>query len=304
MNTPSLWRQAFASQVAHYYQSNPNIKAIILGGSTARGHSDQFSDIELGMFWRQAPTEEERRSAVEMMEADLIRIYPYFSDEEVWCDDFMLGRSLPDQPKTGVLIEVAHHTTDRVDQVLTEVIQHYNPDENKQNLISGLLDGVPLKGEALVNKWKKSAGEYPEGLRLAVVKQHAQIDHFWRWQMFFERGQNFMLLNQLFSQVEMKIVHILLGLNRVYYFGFKWMDKVVERFEVSPPQLLRRMNQVFLEPPQKAASILTDLVDETYDLVETHLPELDISWYRNVFHYQRPFWKDRPPYSASGRLSR
>ena len=300
MNTHSHWRHEFATQVAHYYQSNPNIEAIILGGSTARGHSDQFSDIELGMFWNQAPTEEERRSAVEMMQADLIRIYPYFPDEEVWCDDFMLGRIIPDQSKTGVLIEVAHHTTELVDRVLAEVTQHYDPDENKHNLISGLLDGVPFKGETLVNRWKKSARAYPEELRLAVVKKHAQIDHFWRWQMFMERGPNFMLLYQMFSQVEMKILHMLLGLNRVYYFGFKWMDQVIERLDVSPPHLLRRMNLVYVEPPQKAVTILTELVDETYDLIQTSLSGLDISWYRDVFHYQRPIWQDRPPFPASG----
>lgn len=304
MNTSSLWRLEFATQVAQSYQSNPHIEAIILGGSTARGHSDHFSDIELGMFWNQPPTEAERTSAVEKMEADLIRVYPYFPDEEVWCDDFMLGRSLPDQPKTGVLVEVAHHTTDMVDRVLNEVIQHYNPDENKQNLISGLLDGIPLKGAKQVYRWKKSARQYPEGLQMAVVKKHAQIDHFWRWQMFIERGQNLMLLYQLFSQVEMKIIHMLLGLNRVYYFGFKWMDKVVERFDLSPPQLLYRMNQIYVEPPQKAALILAELVDETYDLIQTHLSGLDISWYRDVFHYQRPFWKSRPPYPASGQLDK
>ena len=37
---------------------------MILAGSTARGHAD-FSDIDLGVFWHEPPTEDERLAAVE-----------------------------------------------------------------------------------------------------------------------------------------------------------------------------------------------------------------------------------------------
>jgi predicted nucleotidyltransferase len=63
MDESSVWRQEVAIQVAQKYQSNPNITAIMLGGSTARGHTDKYSDIELGVFWNQPPTEEERMAA-------------------------------------------------------------------------------------------------------------------------------------------------------------------------------------------------------------------------------------------------
>jgi hypothetical protein len=32
-------------------------------GSTAHGHADRYSDIEIGVFWNRAPTDDERRIA-------------------------------------------------------------------------------------------------------------------------------------------------------------------------------------------------------------------------------------------------
>jgi hypothetical protein len=231
--------------------------------------------------------------------ADLIQIYPYYPDEEVWCDDFMVGRAAPNHPQTGILVEVAHHITEMIDRVLIDVIQNHNPEEGKQNLISGIIDGVPLHGEFLINRWKQKVTPYPEKLAMAVVKKHAQIDHFWRWKMFLARSQNLMLLYQLFSQVEIKLLHMLLGLNRVYFFDFKWIDEVIDRLTISPPQLLPRLIQIYTASPEEGAHLLTELVDETYDLIEIHFPSLEVSWTREVFHYQRPIWVDPPPYSIT-----
>jgi predicted nucleotidyltransferase len=64
MNSASQWRQEFARRIAPAYAANPNVAAIVLGGSSARGHADRYSDIEIGIFWHQPPTEAERQAAV------------------------------------------------------------------------------------------------------------------------------------------------------------------------------------------------------------------------------------------------
>ena len=74
MNNASRWRRAIADRLAAIYAHNPYISAVLLGGSTARGHADQYSDIELGIFWYQPPTDEERRAVIELAEGDLIRL--------------------------------------------------------------------------------------------------------------------------------------------------------------------------------------------------------------------------------------
>ena len=188
MNAASQWRSALAQQIAPIYAANPHVAAVLLGGSTARGHADRYSDIELGMFWHQPPTDAERQAVANQIKGDLVRLYPYDSAEEVWCDDYMLGRAHPDQPKSGILLEVVHSTTDFLNRTFDAVLQDYNPDALKQNLIAGVVQGVPLHHAELVQHWKNRVAVYPDGLAPAVIQQHAIIDHFWRWEMWLARS--------------------------------------------------------------------------------------------------------------------
>ncbi len=214
MNAASQWRHTLAQQLAPIYAANPHVAAVLLGGSTARGHADRYSDIELGVFWHQPPTDADRQTAATAIEGDLVRLYPYDPTEEVWCDDYMLGRAHPDQPKSGILVEVVHYTTDFLNRTFDAVLRDYNPDALKQNLIAGVVDGVPLHNAELVQRWKARAAIYPDGLALAVVKRYAMIDHFWRWEMWLARSGNLMMLYQLYTQTQQQLLHMLLGLNR------------------------------------------------------------------------------------------
>jgi hypothetical protein len=302
MNPASQWRHTLAQQLAPIYAVNPHVAAVLLGGSTARGHADRYSDIELGVFWHQPPTDTDRQTAAKSISGDLVRLYPYDPAEEVWCDDYVLGRAYPDQPKSGVLVEVVHYTTDFLNRTFDAVLQHYNPDALKQNLIAGVIDGVPLHQSELVQHWKARAATYPDGLAIAVVKQYAVIDHFWRWEMWLARSGNLMMLYQSFAQIQQQLLHVLLGLNRVYYFGFKWLDVVAERLAHKPADLVRRLRQVYELAPAEGAHQLARLVEETYDLIEKQLPQIDVAWLRTVFRYRRPVWDQAPPIESGPAL--
>jgi hypothetical protein len=202
MNSDSLWRQSIAQRISPAYSTNPNVAAIILGGSTARGHADRYSDIELGVFWSQPPTEIERNRAIVQSGGRQIRLYPYDPIEEVWSDDFTMGIGGPNAEKEGIFTEIAHYTTDFVNRTLDEVLHQYNPHELKQNLIAGILDSIPLHHPALIMDWKTRLAYYPDGLQVAAINRHAQIDHFWRWHMFLERGPNLMMLYHSFTSIQ------------------------------------------------------------------------------------------------------
>lgn len=293
--TGSQWRKELVKQAAEIYQANPHVDAIILGGSTARNHADRFSDVEIGVFWRQPPTDKERDEMAKQTGADVLRLYPYDEHEQVWSDGLMLGRKSIAEANSGVLLEVAHYTNKFVENTLEEVLVKHNPDEWKQNLISGILDGVPLKTSNSLERWKSQVINYPDGLAVAVVRRHAQIDHFWRWQMWLQRGLNMMMFYKSFVQIEEQILHMLLGLNRVHYFGFKWLDVVISRMSIKPPNLAHRFQEVYTLPPEDGAKSIVKLVDETYALIEQHMPEIDVRWLRRVFHYERPSWEQKPP---------
>lgn len=295
MNAASRWRTGLARDVAPLYAANPNVAAVLLGGSTARGRADRFSDIELGVFWHRAPEDDERRAAAADVPGDLVRLYPYDPAEQVWCDDFTLGRARADEPRSGVLLEIAHHTTDFVERTLRDVLERHDPDPLKQNLLAGIVDGRALHDDHLVREWKERAGDYPEGLTRAVVRRHAQIDHFWRWEMWCERSDNRMMLYGSWSRIQQQLLHVLLGLNRVYYSGFKWLDVVEERLERRPADLVPRLARVYRVDPAEGARILAELVDEVYDQIERELPGVDVDRLRSIFRYRRPLWDQAPP---------
>ncbi len=295
MNEMSQWRLAVAHRLASIYAHNPHIAAVLVGGSTASGHADRYSDIELGVFWNEPPTDDERKSVIDLARGDLVRLYPYDPHEEVWSDDYMIGRAVSGQPQSGVLIEVSHYTTDFMNSTFESVLDQHDPNELKQNLISGVLNGIPLHNPDLLHRWQQRARFYPASLAVAVLNQHALIDHFWRWEMFLDRQENLPLLYLSFSQVQMKVLHVLLGMNHIYYSGFKWLDIVVDSLTIKPADLSRRLRQIYQVKPAAGAEQLAALVEETYDLVEQHVPGIDVDRLRRIFRYKRPFWEQPPP---------
>jgi len=113
--------------------------------------------------------------------------------------------------------------------------------------------------------------------------------------MLLHRQQNLMLLYHTFSQVQMKVLHVLLGINHVYFFGFKWLDVVEHRLSIAPAGLSDRLRQVYQTEPVAGAQQLAALVEETYDLVEQHVPGVDVDRLRRIFRYRRPSWEQPPP---------
>ena len=68
-----------------------------------------------------------------------------------------------------------------------------------------------------------------------------------------------MMFSKQMVQIEEKILHMLLGLNRKYYAGFKWLDEVIHRLEVKPDNFAQRIKEVHRLPPEKAAESISDL---------------------------------------------
>ena len=295
MNSASKWRLQLANRVADSYSANPKVAAVIVGGSAGRGHADRFSDLEIGVFWREPPTDEDRLAAASATGGNDIRLYPYDPAEEAWEDDLFLGHLAPGQPYTGLLVEIPHYTVDFIERVLDDVLERYDPSDAKQNLLAAITTSKPLYGQELIEAWRSRAAVYPRELALAMVKKHAQIDHFWRTEMFLERGNNLMLLNDTFVQVSKKLLYVLFALNRTYYSGFKWLDLQLSQMEIVPPNFSNRLREVYQAEPRIAIETMRTLVEETYSLIEREMPEIDIEWLRLVFRYRRQPWDQPPP---------
>jgi hypothetical protein len=281
-------RRDHAIRIAATYAASPKVAAVVLGGSTARGDADRFSDLEIGVFWLDAPTDDERSAAIERTQGDLEQLYPYDPVERAWFDDWKVGRR-GGVPKTGISVDMVHVTTATVDWALEAALERHDPADAIQVLLAVLVDGVPLHGDDLLGRWRAAAAGYPPGLARAVVAAHAQIDHFWRLEAFRAR-ENPVLAYRAVVDVHERLLRTLLAVNRIYFFGVKSLDAVGAGLDVAPPDLLGRIRRAYRGDLTEAERVLAALVEETYDIVERHVPGVDVERLRAVFRYRRPLW--------------
>lgn len=285
----SVWRWEAVRSLLQAYAAEPGALAVLLGGSTARGDADRWSDVEIGVFWTIAPTEADRGRVADMGGACTCTLFPYDERERVWCDDLYLGAPSPN----GLLVEVVHTLTGTIEHLLNAVLVEHSPDPVGLNVLQALLDGKAVHGAASIEAWRSRAARYPRGLAIAVIESAGVLDHFWRWEMLLER-RNPILLAGMLSSVSQQLLTVLLALNRKYGPKPKWLDTIANNLEITPPDLAERLRHVFAAEPRSAAHTLADLVEETFTLIERELPEVNIERLRRIFRHRRPPL-DQPP---------
>ena len=291
---PSAWRLQLARHLGQAYARNPRVATVLIAGSVSRGHADRDSDIELMIGWSEPPSDEERREIVAPLAADL-NLLPFDDAWQCWQEDFFVGRSSADEPSSGVLVEAVGQLTSVIDRRLADVVERHDPDLDKQTSVHAVLHGVPLHGEALIGSWRARAAAYPRGLAAAMVNRYGQVDYFADWKRFLARGDNLMLIHERFTQVERQLLLVLQAINGRYHYKFKWLDRAIAELEIAPADLAQRLREVQTADVPAAAEALRVLVEEVYDLVEAHLPEVDVGRLREVFRWERHPWDSPPP---------
>ncbi len=70
-----------AHDIANVYMENSKVEAVLLGGSVARNWHDEFSDIELFVFWKIDPTDHDRKYVINRVNGEVIDFYDFEDDE-------------------------------------------------------------------------------------------------------------------------------------------------------------------------------------------------------------------------------
>src|SRR5688572_7352690 len=88
MNYDSEWRLEVAKRAAALYAKNPKLAALVVAGSVGRGWADEWSDIELDLFWKHPPTDDDRTSVIEALQGEIVSFYAL--EEEEWSDAYLV----------------------------------------------------------------------------------------------------------------------------------------------------------------------------------------------------------------------
>jgi hypothetical protein len=278
MNEASQWRVEVARFVASIIARNPHVKAIMLGGSASRGHADSYSDIEIGVFWSQPPTDEERMSPIEPAGGVFWELDPYNAEEGHWMEEWGLG---------GVKMDMRNLTVEGVERLMSDVLEQADTTDFKQFTLSAIQYGIPLYNEALIGGWQLRLAGYPHKLAEAMVREHLNLEDWCWWVELLATRGDLTLFYSALSEGTERLLRILMGVNHLYNPGLKWLKRLTEELAHKPDQLGERIQAAFRAEPLEALAIIRQLMLETYDLVDVHLPEVDTQTARAAFLRQR-----------------
>nr|AUN37599.1 hypothetical protein [uncultured bacterium] len=279
MNEASQWRLEVARYVAPIIARNPKVQAIALTGSASRGNADSYSDIEIGVFWSEAPSEAERMAPIEPSGGIFWELDPYNPEENVWMEEWGMG---------GVKMDMRNLTVEGLERILSDVTEAADTTIFKHETVSAIQHAIPLYNPPLLERWQAQIAVYPPALAQAKVRQHLALDAWCWWvEMLAKRG-DLPLVYYAFSEASESILSMLMGLNGIYHPGMKWMHRLMAEMALAPQHLARRIQEAFQVDPLSGMAILRDLRLETYDLIDLYMPEVETADARLAFLKQRP----------------
>jgi len=280
MQEASRWRDALAQQIASHVHANPKVAAMLVEGSVARDCADHSSDLDLAVFWTDPPTARERRDIVTHAGGSERHAWPAHGEATGWKTRFELE---------GVPIDVRHTTVAATEGLLSAVLERADPRLSKQECLAALCSALPLVNPALISRWQQQAAAYPHALAVVMVRAHLRFRPAWEQELLAERKDVLVLYDSLCT-AHKQLLLVLLGLNRLYFPGWRSLDRLIDKLQVTPPNLSPRLKQLFAVvsiDPRASVYQLHDPIEETFRLVETHLGEVDTRAARERFHGQR-----------------
>ena len=163
LNSHGKWRLEAAKQIAARLRNVEGLRAVIVAGSVARGYADEYSDLELPLFWDEQPSDATRHAVIRALKADLLHPYDGPAQE----DNLLIN---------GFQVDLWQCTVPFEEETLNAVLHDYSTDLGASNFLDTVRTCVPLMGDALIADWKQRASVYPEPLAVRNIQE--QLPHF------------------------------------------------------------------------------------------------------------------------------
>jgi predicted nucleotidyltransferase len=280
LNKQAAWRLELARRLAGIIQTFAGVRAILVAGSVARGWADEYSDLEIAIFWDPAPSDEQRLEMITALGGRLLYGYDGPSQEDQLLID-------------GFQVDLWQNTVAQEEAVFEAVLRDHVLDMGSSNFLDTVRAGIALYGEDLIANWKEKAAQYPREAAAQVVRDLLPEFHLGYLEVLIRRDA----LPAFYAQVvrlQQVIFLTLLALNRAYFPTYKWMLPVLEKLETKPDDVIARFRQALTGPTEETAADMQALVEETLRLVETHLPEVDTTSARQRMAYRRAVFSAPP----------
>ena len=265
--TPTARLRALAGRIAEVLVEEIAPRSVLLTGSTATGEADFYSDLDLIVYCDELPTEEGIDAVIERLGGEDRRlIYPRTEDEHG--EAFELGR---------LQCQLAFVTVRCADAEVERVLGGEELESPLQKAVDGILDGIPLHGPELIERWRERAADYPDSLRRAMIERHWRFFPLWYVDRQVAERDALLWRQEILVNAAFDLLAVLAALNRLYFtrFQLKRMRKLVGRMRLAPPDLADRLERLVADG-EGAVRELELLIAETQALVVAELPDLEL----------------------------
>lgn len=258
---------ALAQRVAVEHMHDPNLEAILLTGSVAYGQVDQVSDIDMTLYYADLPSPETFEAFQQTALDSGGGIYGYDPQEGLACYRFV----------DGIKVDTGHQTTKSLTEMLQTFIAEPDLDNDTHHIImSGVQRGMALYGDAIIHGWQNQlAGIAPDFFRRLVETNLRFAPRAVLQEMGVER-RDYWLVNELILEAQQRILKVLCGLNqRIPPGKIKGMDVVLATCTIAPSNVVERLRDAWILPPDEAVTALIGLELELFDLVDKYMPQIN-----------------------------
>jgi hypothetical protein len=277
VNHESEWRLERGRWVAELYAENPKLRALVVAGSVGRGWADEWSDIELDLFWSEPPTDRDRMSVIERAGGTIVSFYPL--EDEEWSDAYLVN---------GLKFEVSAFLVSTLDRHIADVIDQYDATVEKQLRLAALQNSIALHGEDLIARWREKIADYPDALAEKIIRDNVDFGGWNTVELSFARG-DLLLAYDLLSKVQKQVMAVLLALNRTYmgHPRGKWLVHFAEGMRYKPEQFEERMLYALRAGSVDGAREMDGVIEETFALVEQQFPQIDLTEIKRDVRFRR-----------------
>ena len=235
-----------------------------MAGSVASGTDDEWSDIDLILFYESWPGAGALAAARDVLGPTEPFVLGGDVDGGVYLEQFRVD---------GVACQLVHQTVAAWRSTAAAVLEGLETTSPTQKALSGLHAGVVLHGDDVIGALRAEAA-YPPALRTAMVRDHRDVFPLWKLRGMEARDAELWQRGQLVAGFE-KVLGMLAGVNEVWFstFQLKHTRALVASFRLAPPDLVDRMEAALVAPMDEAIAELERVVDETRAIVRAAVPD-------------------------------
>ena len=274
MSEPHRASLALAQRVADELTVDSNVRAMIVTGSVALGAVDQHSDIDIIIFLAQPATDEffDRQKSIATDSGGGV----YGGSPE---EGFGVYRVID-----GTKVDLGFSLVSKTDELINDVLVDHDLDSDKQLIIRGIRQGIPLCGETVIAKWVAATDTYPDALLESVIKANIRVRPIWVLRgMGADRNDRPFLTEEILT-IQRQMLSILAALNREYHPGkLKGVRAFAHTLAIAPPNLYERLEAMLTDDLHPAVDEVERMVNEVFALIDQHAPHIDTDAARSFF---------------------